>query len=523
MKFLGLSLTRIAPQQSSPEARPVNFGNRSLNRYSFFGPAGRRGWDAAANGRLTAKHWAGKESTRDADSEAALARPTLRQRARYEIRNNGYAKGMTETYADDLIGPGPTFTAHSGEDDYNEKFQGYFSRWANSKFVDYGRRHTLAGFLKLAAREFFRSGEAFFQIISDPTAPGPVKLGLLAIEADRITTPLELMTDSNVRDGIRIDPESGRPVEYYVLKQHPGFAFKLPDFSQDGFLTIPAAEMIHLFHPDRPGQTRGVPWISPVLDLFGQLRDYTGEVMAAARAAAMLCAFMHTNVSDLDVEELGKNLPVDDLEAMTLTTLPKGYGVTFSDPKQPNTAFKDFRREILSEAGRVVGMPYNIIAANSAGYNYSSSKMDSQIYIRGLNTVRRWIVEEMLDRVVTLFAIELRLSGALPTPAGIPPEDLNLGEWFWQPFVHADPSKEATALVKLLEAKVISLVEACQQRGRDWRKVLEEWKQVEDFAAELGLDLGKFFGAAAAPAAEEDEEYEDEEDEDAKKNPEAEE
>ena len=68
-------------------------------------------------------------------------------------------------------------------------------------------------------------------------------------------------------DGIECD-EDGEVVAYRILKRDPGdnrsYAAPLnPD-------RIPAKNVLHWFVPDRPGQLRGIPDITPALPLFAQ-------------------------------------------------------------------------------------------------------------------------------------------------------------------------------------------------------------------------------------------------------------
>jgi len=149
-----------------------------------------------------------------------------------------------------------------------------------------------------------------------------------------------------------------------------------------------------------------------------------------------------------------------------------------------------------------VNMPYNIAAANSAGYNYSSSKMDSQGFVRTISANQRWFEQRMIDDCVASVAQELRMSGAVKTPAGVPPADLDKSESHWQPFEHADPSREANGLKTKMGLKVTTFIAACQREGRDWRKVIDEHSAADKYAAEKEVALTPAPpAAAAAPGA----------------------
>ena len=59
-----------------------------------------------------------------------------------------------------------------------------------------------------------------------------------------------------------------------------------------------------------------------------------------------------------------------------LLTMPEGWDATQFKPEQPTSSYKEFKGEILNEMGRCLNAPFNVIAGNSSGYNYSSGRLD---------------------------------------------------------------------------------------------------------------------------------------------------
>lgn len=468
-------------------ARQDKPAGRQRQRYGPEGP--HRGYDNALDRRGTREHWR-RATSGDADKEADAARPTLRDRARYEIRNNCFARGMVDAHANDCVGTGPTLAVNTGyRPQLNNAFEKGFNAWAESASAD--GRASFWDLLRLCDSEQFRSGELFVQLVTLPDASGPVKLRLLPVEGDRVQTPTDKLIDENIRDGVERDPATGAPVAYWVLKRHPGAKFSFRSASSDsrsGFTRVPAESMIHVFRPDRPGQTRGVPWLQPALDLFGQLRDFTRATNIAAETAANLTSFTYAEC-ELDYEDLKEQeLPVDDIEPGTNTTLPAGRNIKFGSPAQPATTFPMYRREILSEIGRAVGMPYNILVADSSQHNYAGAKLDQQGYVRGLDDWRKSLERLVCDRVFAEVARELVFAGAVRAPGAL---EINsaTSSWVWPPIKHADPSKEANALKILRALRAVSFVEMCQELGKDWRRVVDEEAAAAAYAALKGVDL----------------------------------
>ena len=64
-------------------------------------------YDAAQTTPDNRRHWANADSLSPNAALTPQVRRTLRNRARYEVANNSYAKGIVLTLANDTIGTGP--------------------------------------------------------------------------------------------------------------------------------------------------------------------------------------------------------------------------------------------------------------------------------------------------------------------------------------------------------------------------------------------------------------------------------
>ena len=171
------------------------------------------------------------------------------------------------------------------DDEANRLVEQEFMMWADAI--------SLAERLRTMRMSRAESGEVFAMLVANPKVDSPVKLDLRLIEADQVMTPQLLRQEADLLaiDGIIFD-EHGNPIEYHVLKRHPGdnIARWTLDFDR-----VPASSMIHYFRSERPGQNRGIPEITPALPLFAQLRRYTLAVLAAAETAADFAAVLYTD------------------------------------------------------------------------------------------------------------------------------------------------------------------------------------------------------------------------------------
>jgi capsid protein len=236
-------------------------------------------YDAAQTTPENSRHWSMADSLSADASMTPEIRRTLRNRARYEVANNAYARGLVLTLADTCIGTGPRLQLLSDDETFNSVVETEFAAWSESVH--------LAEKLQTLRIAKITDGEGFAAILKNPKLKHPVEIDIRLIEADRITSPYPTLYQNEV-DGIEYDP-FGNPLLYHVSSQHPG------DLSirYGKFETIPAEYMIHWFRADRPGQSRGLPEIMPAIPLFAQLRRYTLAVLAAAETAADFAAVLY--------------------------------------------------------------------------------------------------------------------------------------------------------------------------------------------------------------------------------------
>ena len=206
------------------------------------------------------RHWASADLLSADAANNPRVRTVLRSRARYEVANNSYARGIVSTLANDCIGTGPRLQMLTDDDSSNRLVEQEFIPWADAI--------SLAEKLRTMRMSRAESGEVFAMLVANPKVDSPIKLDLRLIEADQVMTPVLLRQEADLLaiDGIIFD-RHGNPTEYHVLKRHPGdnIARWTLDFDR-----VPAASMIHYFRAERPGQNRGVPEITPALPLFAQ-------------------------------------------------------------------------------------------------------------------------------------------------------------------------------------------------------------------------------------------------------------
>ncbi len=430
-------------------------------------------YDAAMTTDENRRHWANADHLSANAAMSPEVRRTLRAWARYEVANNSYAKGIVLTLANDLIGTGPRLQMVTDEAEVNRIIEREFARWAKAV--------RLAEKLRTMRMSRATDGEVFVLLATNPEIDAPVKLDLRLIEADQVTTPDLSVLDENATDGIVFD-QYGNPVEYHVLRKHPGDT--RGSFSAE-YDRVPAERVIHYYRADRPGQSRGIPDLTPALPLFAMLRRYTLAVIAAAETAADFAAVLYSD-APAEIDQL-EPMDVIELERRMATVLPGGWKLGQIQAEFPSTTYAEFKREILNEIARVLNMPFNIAAANSSDYNYASGRLDHQTYFKALRVERDHMASIVLDRVLHAWInLAVLLEGYLPPSVRTLDAEFP-HQWFWDGFEHVDPAKEAIAQAKRLASHTTTLAAEYAKVGLDWENELRQRAKEVALMRELGL------------------------------------
>jgi capsid protein len=146
------------------------------------------------------------------------------------------------------------------------------------------------------------------------------------------------------------------------------------------------------------------------------------------------------------------------------------------------------KREFLNEIARCLNMPYNIAAGNSAGYNYSSGRLDHQTYYKSIRVEQAHLEAVALDRIlcawleeaVRVFDIDLPDVGELSRMPH---------QWFWDGHEHVDPAKEANAQAQRLASNTTTLATEFARQGKDWETELRQRAREVALMKELGLPI----------------------------------
>ena len=479
-------------------------------------------FDSAQTTPDNRKHWANADILSANAAASPAVRRTLRIRARYEVSNNSYARGIVLTLANDVIGTGPRLQMlfdndrnnDGGKNDGGKTINGIIER----EFAAWAKAVDLPGKLRTMRMARAQDGEAFGLLFSNANLNTPVKLDIRLIEADQIATPGSAAprrgkgAEVSAVDGIEFDA-FGNPVYYHILKSHPGSGAGGASLDYD---RVPAASVLHWFRTDRPDQNRGLPDILPALPLFAQLRRYTLAVISAAESAANIAVLMKTSApAGGEAAEVEPMTEMEFSPNMAVFT-PEGWEPSQIKAEQPSTTYDIFKREILNEVARCLNMPLNIALCNSSGYNYASGRLDHQTYDKSIRVEQAHCEAVVLDRILTAWLSEAvtiypELAGLIQPSSAEAAEGTAAAtphQWFWDGHEHVDPAKEANAQATRLASNTTTLASEYAKQGKDWETELRQRAREVALMKELGLPVGT---AGVSPVAPDDQQSDKEE------------
>jgi capsid protein len=457
-------------------------------------------YDAAQTTGNNRRHWALADALSANAANSPEIRAIIRARARYEMANNSWAKGMALTLAKATIGKGPRLQMNTPNRELNRTAEALWIRWS--------RRVRLAAKLRTMRMARVSDGEAFGLIGINKGLDSQIDLDLRLIEADQIASPQRLARNflggADIVDGIQSD-SFGNPTAYYVLPNHPG------SDSLDVDLTarrIEARQVIHWQREDRPGTHRAVPEITPALPLFAQLRRYTLAVVDAAETAADYSVIFYTDLlpPDTGAAEVpeASEFGTIELERRMATFVPDGWKAAQMKAEQPTTLYDTFVRSIINEIARCLEMPLNIASGNSGGYNFASGRLDGQGFHKFIEVERD---DCEVVAVEPLFAVWLRQLTLLTQFAEWRNGEESLPhQFFWDGNEPVDPVKEAAAQSTRLVNGATTLAAEYASQGKDWetqqeqrvREKLNKIQLAKDLASEYGLSEEEAIGVVTA-------------------------
>ena len=451
------------------------------------------------------------QSHRSVDQEISGSLVTLRDRARELVRNTSWVRRYVRLLSQNVVGPhGITLQGRLRDPRTGAPLEAANAS-LEAAWDDFGRRGTFTvdgklsrrGCERLLMRNLPTDGEILIRLVRG--FDNGYGFALQVLDPDQLDQDYnvaQLEGGNEIRMGVEMD-RWGRPVAYHVWSSHPSEFVRLRERKR-----IPAEDMIHLGDPDRPAQTRYVPWLASVMLDINMLRGYFEAELIAARIAASQGGWFTRAADDVGSTETdpekAKQPIVMEMEPGTWTELPPGLTAEATKAEHPTAAFPDFVKAVLRSVATGLGISYNALANDLEGVNYSSIRAGMLDERDAYRDVQQWFIEGFHERVFEAWLPWALLAGKLDARVPL----VRYRDVAWQPrgWSWVDPEKDVDATIKGIDARLTSRSAELAKQGIDFEEVLEEQAKEEALMKAKGLlpvvkPAASPFGAPPAPPA----------------------
>lgn len=467
------------------------YGARRQKARMFMALAG--GYTGASRSRRQTSEWKYTKG-QSADADILPDTPGLRDRSRDLVRNEPLAAGAVASVVTSVVGTGLALQSRVDREvlkmseDQADAWQKTTERewrlWFESTACDATRTNDGYGLQALAFRAALESGDVFALTPMREIASMPYKLALQLLEADQVSNPDHKMDTNELAGGVELD-QWRAPIAYHFQKTHPG-ALNRP--VSGGWTRIAAfggrtsrRQVLHLYDKLRPGQTRGVPYLTPVIETLKMLGRYTEAELMAAVIAGMFTVFVESERGGLDPNdasgiggETGAQSSDKDVKlgSGAIVDLNPGEKINIANPGRPNQAFDAFVLSLCRFVGLALELPYEVLIKHFTA-SYSASRGALLEAWKFYRRKRAWLVQMFLDPVFELWMDEAVALGRIAAPGYFDDPLMRRAylacEWVGDGPISVDPVKDVEAAKGRVELEISSRAkEAALYDGSRW-------------------------------------------------------
>lgn len=464
--------------------------------------AKRRSFDAAQISRLTAsmprESWA-------ADVDIYKSLRILRARSRALSYNNDYAKKFLQMCTTHVVGPnGFSLRAKAEHPDGTidavdtKAIEDAFWEWSKLGVCEISGKYSFFDIQNMFIRAVSRDGEAMIRRIINPAA-NKFGYALQVLDIDRLDINYNAALNDGrlIKMGVELSPQ-GKPLAYHLFAKHPGENIYWTA-SGGRYERVPAEEIFHCYLPDRPEQTRGIPWMHSAILRLNNLGGYEEAAIIAARVGASKMGFFTSPEGDgsalADATDSTGAL-LSEADPGTFGVLPEGFQFQSFNPDYPAQAYGDFVKSCLRGVASGLGVAYNTLSNDLEGVNFSSIRTGVLEERDNWMVLQRWMTECFLDIVYSDWLKMSLLSGAIVTKFGKPLPAYKLDKyknasWQGRRWQWVDPRADVEANIAAIQNGLKSRYDVISEQGKDLDEVWAELSSEELKAEQLGLDLPK--------------------------------
>jgi len=469
------------------------------------------GYHGGSRERSATRNW--RPGAGSADADSSPDRTDLRARSRDLARNNPTACAAINTNVSNVVGTGlsmrPRLDAKllNLDDEQAEAYEEAIARewklWAHSQNCDVARTLDFYQLQEQAFRSMLESGDVFVLLPTIDRAGSIYTLTVQLIEADRVSNPNYASDSTTIVGGVERDGV-GAPLQYWISDKHPGDLYR-PAMNWAAYTAFGAKtgrrNVLHLFEQQRPGQSRGIPFLAPVIEPLKQLGTYTDAELQAAVISGAFSVFIKMEPDAFE------SLFEDDTKSNIINAAAKwdgsiangkavnllpGEDISRANPGRHNSEFDPFVASIFKQIGMALEIPVEVLTMHFES-SYSAARAALLTAWRVFYRRRNFVAARFCQPIYEEFLAEAVSIGRLALPG-----------FFADPLVHQawcgaewagdgpgsiDPQREVGAAQARVDMGISTLdAESIRYDGIDWE--LKHRQQIKEKRARDAAGLG---------------------------------
>lgn len=441
-------------------------------------------------------------------------RETLIARSRDAYRNHMLGRAAISRAATNVVGMGLTVRPNVDGDALglndeqtealNDQLARGFRLWAESP-AECDAEATMDFYMlqRLAFVSALASGDVFGFTPMDRRTGCLFGLKLQLLEAERVGNPLTDLNTANEIDGIRID-RLGKPTHVRVCDGYPNDYLTRQTWE---WVPVFGAEtgrrrVLHLMNEkDRPGQTRGVPYLAPVLEALQKLERFSQAELTAAVISAMFTVAITHDKDNEDDPGLGgatlwddhSNDPNKPVVQSDRNHEPEGDSLTLGEgavwdleegakpvsisSDRPNPEFDPFFMAICKEIGAALDQPAEVILMHFST-SYTAARAAFNQMWKFVKQRRHHLTTQWCQPTYDLVVDEMVARGMVDMPGYADPEKRRAytrSLWIGEPLGSLNELVDARAATeRIANGTSNETLETMALHGEDWHDVAQD-------------------------------------------------
>lgn len=487
-----------------------------------------------------------------ADADLLHERERIEARSQDMIRNDAYVSAGAQLHKDSIVGHAYLFNSKPNlvalgmknelewAKEFQEEVEAKFGLAAESPecWLDTSRGLTLTGMVRLAIGTYCASGEVL--AIAEwhrKNALRPFRTSVHQIDSARLRTPWTFTDRRNIRNGVH-KTDMGEPLGYYIYKNHPNDyrTHSLRSMNALDFQYVKARRqlgkthsrlnVIHIFEPGRPDQSRGVSDLVTALKELKVLKSFRSIQLQNAVVNSMFAAAIESELpTETVMAQMGaqmsdgsgadavadyassflsaineyasgsKHMALDGVKiphlfpGTKLNMMPAGKGASVG---------QDFEKSLIRYLSASLGVSYEQVSRDYSETNYSSARAAMNETWKFMMGRKRMVADRYANAIFRLWFEEQVNSGNIETMKarsvpnmyqGMNFDAFTQGDWIGASRGQIDELKETQAAVLRMKYHISTLEDEQARLGKDWRQGLQQRAREQELMEELNLTV----------------------------------